>query len=61
MTVLNPGTRAGWFSMGSMHPGVTQYAFSDGAVRPVSVTVNYLDYVRTGGISDGEAFDASAF
>lgn len=61
MSVLNPAGRPGWFSMGSMHPGVTQYCFGDGAVRPVSTTVSYFDYVRAGGITDGETFSASGF
>ncbi len=44
----------------SFHPGVSQFAFGDGAVRPVSENVDAIVYLRLGAIADGEAI-ASEF
>lgn len=50
-----------WYQYGSMHPGTVQFAFADGAVRPISLTVNTTDYIVVSGRKDGRTFATQDF
>jgi prepilin-type N-terminal cleavage/methylation domain-containing protein/prepilin-type processing-associated H-X9-DG protein len=40
-------------AFGSRHPGVTQFAFADGSVRPISPTISFPVLLALGGYQDG--------
>ena len=41
-------------SFSSEHPGITQFALADGSVRLVSRNVDFLQYVLSSAMHDGE-------
>jgi prepilin-type processing-associated H-X9-DG protein len=51
----------GYYQFGSFHPGAVQYAFADGAVRPVALTVTRNDLINVAGRQDAPQFDSQAF
>ena len=44
---------SGWTQFSSEHPGIVNFAFSDGSVRGLSVDINYEEYVLLSGKADG--------
>jgi prepilin-type processing-associated H-X9-DG protein len=44
----------GWYSFGSRHAGITNFAFGDGSVRGLTNNINYTAYVQLGGSADGD-------
>ena len=41
-------------SFSSRHPGVVQFGFLDGSVRPLAITIETRALLRLGGMADGE-------
>jgi prepilin-type processing-associated H-X9-DG protein len=56
---LGSGTDYSWRQISSMHPGVINFAFADGSVRPISRTADYFTFVYVTGASDGRVFNYS--
>jgi prepilin-type N-terminal cleavage/methylation domain-containing protein len=46
-----------WYQFSSFHPGVVQFCWSDGNVRPISLTFDGDDYLRASGMHDREVFE----
>jgi prepilin-type N-terminal cleavage/methylation domain-containing protein len=59
---LFPGERwkQFWGQFGSEHPGIVQFAFADGSVHGISISVDWADYVYLGAMHDGYPVDMSA-
>ena len=45
-----------WQGFGSRHPGVVQFCFCDGSVRPLRVSLDYNVYLSYSGIADGTCY-----
>ncbi len=45
---------AEYYRFSSWHPGIVQFCFADGSVRPLATTIADGTMTRLGGISDGE-------
>lgn len=50
-----------WRLFSSTHTSVVQYAFGDGSVKPLSVTIDQGLYLGLAGIADGVAVDLDQF
>jgi prepilin-type N-terminal cleavage/methylation domain-containing protein len=50
--------KPGWWQFGSLHPGVVQFALTDGAVRSVSHTADQDMFLYVSGMGDGRVVDA---
>ncbi len=48
----------GWFTFSSYHPGIVQFAFADGTVRKVAVTIDQEVLRAISAIADGQAVEA---
>jgi prepilin-type N-terminal cleavage/methylation domain-containing protein/prepilin-type processing-associated H-X9-DG protein len=46
-----------WYTFGSNHGEVVNFAFADGSVRPLNKTMDYTTYVVLGGMQDGVALN----
>jgi prepilin-type processing-associated H-X9-DG protein len=51
----NGGTVAdySWVNYQSNHPGLVNFAFADGSVRPVFKTADFNTYIQVSGMKDG--------
>jgi prepilin-type N-terminal cleavage/methylation domain-containing protein len=54
----NPRTRH-WFRFHSDHPGIVQFALSDGSVKGISQQITRRAFIELGGIRDGQTPDMS--
>ena len=43
----------------SQHPGLVNFAFADGSVRPIFKTADFNTYIYASGMKDGRIFDAT--
>ena len=50
----SPASKASWEQFNSEHPGVVQFAFADGSVRTISITVDRVAFIFAGGMADGQ-------
>jgi|GEM_PF-112561 len=46
-----------WSQFSSAHPGLVNFAFGDGSVRPVFKTADYNTFIATSGMKDGTIVD----
>lgn len=60
LTVRSDGTGAN-MRFGSWHPGITQFAFGDGSVRPISNAIPVTILSALGSKAGSEVIDLSAF
>lgn len=54
---LNTGSDYSWRQFSSKHPGVVNFAFADGSIRPISRTADYNTWIYVCGMADGRVFD----
>jgi prepilin-type N-terminal cleavage/methylation domain-containing protein/prepilin-type processing-associated H-X9-DG protein len=52
-----PNNDYGWWQFQSQHPGLVNFAFADGSVRPVFKTADRRVFYRTAGMKDGWIVD----
>jgi hypothetical protein len=43
-----------WGQFGSQHAGIVQFAFADGSIHAVSLTIDWADYLALSGMHDGD-------
>jgi prepilin-type N-terminal cleavage/methylation domain-containing protein/prepilin-type processing-associated H-X9-DG protein len=53
-----PPTTSGWYTFSSRHTGVCQFAFGDGSVKAVKMSVSLLAFRLAAGINDGQVYNA---
>jgi prepilin-type N-terminal cleavage/methylation domain-containing protein len=56
----NERYRESWAQFSSHHPGIVQFVFADGSVHGVSLTIDFWDLQRLGGMNDGEVVNRDA-
>jgi prepilin-type N-terminal cleavage/methylation domain-containing protein/prepilin-type processing-associated H-X9-DG protein len=54
---LAPASSAAWWQFSAKHPGIVNFAWVDGSVRSVSITVDRKPFMHMSGTSDGEVVD----
>jgi len=53
-----PGRR--WYFFSSEHPGTVQFALADGAVRNISLNIDYRTYILLSAMHDGQTVSVDA-
>ncbi len=48
-----------WIQFQSSHPGLVNFAFGDGSVRPIFKTADFNTYVAVSGMRDGTITDST--
>jgi prepilin-type N-terminal cleavage/methylation domain-containing protein len=51
---LSPPHTAAWWQFSSKHPGIVNFAWTDGSVRNIAITTDRESFMRLSGTSDGE-------
>jgi hypothetical protein len=49
----------GWFMFSADHPNIVQFAFGDGSVHQLNVSMDFSSYVFVSGMRDGRMVDSS--
>ena len=60
-TVYGLSAQPNWAQFSSRHPGIVQFAFADGSVHQLAVTMDPGTYIRLSGMSDGNVIDATQY
>jgi prepilin-type N-terminal cleavage/methylation domain-containing protein/prepilin-type processing-associated H-X9-DG protein len=58
---LSNAANSQWYTFSSRHTGVVNFAFADGSVHPLSLSISTLTYRLLGGMADGYVIDASTY
>jgi len=49
-----------WYTFGSRHTTVVNFAFGDGTVRPIKISPDYATYIYASGMQDGQVINLHA-